>query len=280
MKILLIVSLSLIPLCFLYSFLRERFRFRKNFKNRPVSELGTYKQPSLLHTLLIDLPHAIMRDKSTYDPNIFPLYGFNVIEGKQGCGKTITLNYLIRKYKTIYPKMKVCANFDCTMTDERIKSYKDLENNANGVYGEMDCIAEIQTWFDCLQSKNFPASFLSVITQQRHVRRCIFSDTQNFNRTCKQIRENTYRIYNPHTFFGCFTLCMVYEPELDDDAHVIHKRLIDSFWFVHDDELRNMYDSYSNIDYGLSNLETSEKNFSEPLQIEKKQYNVKKGKRP
>lgn len=237
---------------FSFMLLINRIKFREEFKNRPANELGVFSPPPFLKTVFIDLPRCIMRDLSNKDVNIFDKYGLVLIVGPQGCGKTMTLNYLIRKYRQIYPRLKIRTNFDCTLSDDHISSYTDLLNDGNGIYGELDCISEIQTWFDALQSKSFPANFLSTITQQRHVRRCIISDTQVFNRISKPLRENCYEIIEPHCFFGCAVLAFAYKPILDDDAHIIRKELVETFFFIQDDELRSMYDSYSNIDYGLS----------------------------
>lgn len=134
-------------------------------------------------------------------------------------------------------------------------------HKGNGIYGEMDCLSELQTWFSSQDSKNFPPEMLSVITQQRHVRRAIFGDTQVFTRIAKPLREQCYRIYEPHTYFNCFTVVHVYKPSLDSDGQLLNKEHINTFCFVHDDELRNMYDSYSNIDLGQISLNNKTKKF-------------------
>ena len=247
------VAFFVILFCLLL--LAYRIYFRKEFNSLPLDETQTYKKPNLLKTILIDLPKTFMRDLSLSNPNEFKTYGLHFIVGEQGCGKTITMNYLIRKFKHEYPKLLVKTNFDCSATNERIHTFSDIDDHGNGIYGELDCISEIQTWFDCLQSKNFPTSALATVTQQRHVHRAILADTQNFTRCAKQLREQTFSIYEPHTFFGCFTFVNHYKPVLDDDGHIIQKQHIEYLWFIHDDDLRSMYDSYSNVDYGQSILD-------------------------
>ena len=246
------VLLIVIPFLLFLGFFR--FKFRKSFNSLPDNLTRNYHKSNLLKTIFYDTPRAYMRDLSTRNPNEFPLYGLHFIVGEQGCGKTITMNYLIRKYKYEYPLLKIKTNFECSAVKDRIHSFNDIDSKGNGVYGELDCISELQTWFDCLQSKNFPTSALATVTQQRHVHRAILADTQNFTRCAKQLREQTFSVFEPHTFLGCFTLIRHYKPDLDDDGHIIRKRHIEWLWFVHDDELRNMYDSYSDVDYGQTIL--------------------------
>lgn len=256
-KLLLIIitPVAFFVVLFCLLLLAYRIYFRKEFNSLPPDETQTYKKPNILKTILIDLPKTFMRDLSTNNPNEFKTYGLHFIVGEQGCGKTITMNYLIRKFKHEYPKLLIKTNFDCSLTKHRIHKFDDIDGQGNGIFGELDCISEIQTWFDCLQSKNFPTSALATVTQQRHVHRAILADTQNFTRCAKQLREQTFSIYEPRTFFGCFTFVNHYKPVLDDDGHIIQKQHIEYLWFIHDDDLRNMYDSYSNVDYGQSILD-------------------------
>lgn len=255
-KILIIIA---IPFAFALVFfclmlLAYRIVYRKEFKQLPIDETQEYKKTNIIKTIFIDLPKTYMRDLSQNNPNEFKLYGLHFIVGEQGCGKTITMNYLIRKYQHEYPKLLIKTNFECSRVKNRIHSFNDIDKSANGIYGELDCISEIQTWFDCLQSKNFPTSALATVTQQRHVHRAILADTQNFTRCAKQLREQTFSIYEPQTFFGCFTIVNHYKPVLDDDGHVIGKNHIEWLWFIHDNDLRSMYDSYSDVDYGQTIL--------------------------
>ena len=252
------VAFFIILFCLLL--LAYRIYFRKEFNSLPPNETQTYKKPNLLKTILIDLPKTFMRDLSTNNPNEFKTYGLHFIVGEQGCGKTITMNYLIRKFKHEYPKLLIKTNFDCSATKERIHTFNDINDHGNGIYGELDCISEIQSWIDCLQSKNFPTSALATVTQQRHVQRAILADTQNFTRCAKQLREQTFSIYEPRTLFGCFTFVNHYKPILDDEGHIIQKQHIEYLWFIHDDDLRNMYNSYSNVDYGQSILDEKKQN--------------------
>ncbi len=224
------------------------FYFRLIKKIKPIpNETNSYRYGSILKRIFIDFPRQFAYDRLTLDPNTFKPYGLHLICGEQGSGKSILLAYLIRMYKHIYPRCKVVSNFDCKLQDDELKTWEQLTLDTNGIYGEIDCIDEIQNWFSSNDSKNFPPDMLSVITQQRKVRRCILATSQVFTRTAKPIRENTYLMYYPFTVFGCITFVRVYKPILKDDGTLKEKKLRKFFFFVHDKELRGMYDTYKTI---------------------------------
>ncbi len=221
--------------------------YRKKGIKRIKDERGKFKVHSALRRLFIDFPKQYAYDLMTIDPNTFKEYGMHLLCGEQGSGKTTLMAYLIRKYKTIYPRVKVRSNFSCTMQDFPLTSWEELTLDTNGIYGEIDCIDEIQNWFSSNQSKNFPPDMLTIITQQRKVRRCILATSQIFSRVAKPIRENTYLMYYPFTAFGCITFVRVYKPILDEQGNLKERKLKKFFFFVHDEELRNMFDSYKTI---------------------------------
>jgi len=222
------------------------FRFFKKIK--PIkNEKRKYKAHSKIRRLFVDFPRQFARDLITVDPNTFREYGMHLFCGEQGSGKTTLMAYLIRKYKHIYPRLKVRTNFSCKLQDFPLTGYEELTLDTNGIYGELDCIDEIQNWFGTNASRNFPPDMLTVITQQRKVRRCIFATSQVFARVAKPIRENTYLMYYPFTCFGCLTFVRVYRPVLDADGNLKERKLRKFFFFVHDEELRNMFDSYKTI---------------------------------
>lgn len=218
----------------------------KGFK-RPRSELRHFKVHSIFRRLFIDFPKQFIHDRMTIDPNTFQEYGMHLLCGEQGSGKTTLMVYLIRKYKYIYPRVKIRSNFDCNIQDYPLTSWQELTLDSNGIYGEIDCIDEIQNWFSSNDSKNFPADMLTIITQQRKVRRCIIATSQVFTRVAKPIRENTYLMYYPFTIFGCLTFVRVYKPILAEDGTLKERKLRKFFFFVHDSELRSMFDSYKTI---------------------------------
>ena len=246
-----ILKFSFILLCavapFFFSTLMFCIYYRKKGIKRIKNEKGKFKVHCKLRRLFIDFPKQYAHDLMTIDPNTFREYGMHLLCGEQGSGKTTLMAYLIRKYKTIYPRVKVRSNFSCTMQDYPLTSWEELTLDTNGIFGEIDCIDEIQNWFSSNQSKNFPPDMLTIITQQRKVRRCILATSQIFTRVAKPIRENTYLMYYPFTAFGCITFVRVYKPILDEQGGLKEKKLKKFFFFVHDEELRSMFDSYKTI---------------------------------
>ena len=234
------------PFAFFVSMYWLYWRFVKKIK--PIkNEKGVYKEHSIIRRLFFDFPKQLAHDIITIDPNTFRVYGMHLLCGEQGSGKTTLMAYLVRKYKKIYPRVIVRSNFSCTYEDYELTSWEDLTLNTNGIYGEIDCIDEIQNWFSSNQSKNFPPDMLTIITQQRKVRRCVLATSQVFTRVAKPIRENTYLMYYPFTVLGCITFVRVYKPILDESGALKERKLRNFFFFVHDEELRSMFDSYKTI---------------------------------
>lgn len=244
-KLLFITACAVAPFAFMVTVFC--IYYKKNGVKRIKDERGKFKEHNFFRKLFIDFPKQFAYDYMTIDPNTFREYGMHLLCGEQGSGKTTLMAYLVRKYKTIYPRLKVRSNFSCTMQDYELTDWRELTLDTNGIYGELDCIDEIQNWFSSNQSKNFPPDMLTVITQQRKVRRCILATSQIFTRVAKPIRENTYLMYYPFTAFGCITFVRVYKPILDEQGCLKERKLKKFFFFVHDDELRNMFDSYRTI---------------------------------
>ena len=218
-------------------------------KKKPIikNELGKYKEHSKLRRLFIDFPQRLALDRIETDPNTFKEYGMHLVCGEQGSGKTTCCAYLARKMKKQYPKLKIRSNFECKIQDFPLTDWKQLTLDTNGIYGELDIIDEVQNWFSSNASKNFPPDMLTVITQQRKVRRCILATSQIFTRVAKPIRENTYLMYYPFTIAGAITFVRVYRPVLDSEGYLTEKKLKKFFFFVHDKELRELFDSYKTI---------------------------------
>lgn len=218
-------------------------------KKKPIikCELGKYKEHSKLRRLFIDFPQRLALDRIETDPNTFKEYGMHLVCGEQGSGKSTCCAYLARKMKKQYPKLKIRSNFECKIQDFPLTDWKQLTLDTNGIYGELDIIDEVQNWFSSNASKNFPPDMLTVITQQRKVRRCILATSQIFTRVAKPIRENTYLMYYPFTIAGAITFVRVYRPILDSEGYLSEKKLKKFFFFVHDKELRELFDSYKTI---------------------------------
>lgn len=240
--ILIILSPFLLSLLihFLYFYFVKNMRFKEG-------EYQYVGYGSKLKRILIELPRQIILDRFNRDPDHFPEYGVHIIAGKQGSGKSITLTYMLLRYQKMYPKIKIKTNYYYEFEDARIGHWKDVVNGTNGIYGEIDVLDEIQNWFNSLQSKDFPVEMLTEITQQRKQTKMILGTSQVFGRIAKPIREQTYMLYEPTTLFGCLTIVRKYEISTDVSGITDTKKYRGCFFFVHDEDLRNSYDTYRKI---------------------------------
>lgn len=225
---------------FLYCFFIKGMRFKEG-------EYQYVSNGSFFKRIIVDFPKQFIIDCFNRDPDHFPEYGVHIIAGKQGSGKSITLTYMLLKYQQMYPKLKVKTNYYYEYENARIGHWKDVVNGTNGIYGEIDVLDEIQNWFNSLQSKDFPVEMLTEITQQRKQTKMILGTAQVFGRIAKPIREQTYMLYEPTTIFGCLTIVRKYEISTDVSGQTDTKKYKGMFFFVHNEKIRNSYDTYRKI---------------------------------
>ena len=211
-------------------------------------EYKYYNHGNFFKKIFWDFPKQFAFDLINRNPDEFRDYGFRLVEGKQGTGKTITVVYLLLHYKKMYPKLKIATNMNYKYEDKTINNWKDLVFSNNGVYGEIDVLDEIQNWFSCNQSKDFPPEMLQEITQQRKQRKMILGTSQVFMRVAKPIRENVYLVYSPITLFGCITIVRKFEPNLDEKGTLVSKKSRGFFFFVHNKKIREAFDTYKKIE--------------------------------
>lgn len=202
---------------------------------------------SFLVRILFMLPFQFVCDLYNREDYSFDKCGFHLIVGEQGSGKTITMVYLLKKYKKEYPNLKVRTNMCYKDEDGAIKSWRDLVFQNNGVSGEIDVLDEVQNWFSSLQSRDFPPEMLQEITQQRKQRKMILGTSQVWNRVAKPIREQVSLVYKPITLFGCLTICPYFKPIVNDDGQCDAFKYRGIFFFVHTPEIRDAFDTYHKI---------------------------------
>ena len=210
---------------------------------------NVYKRHGKLRRLLIDLPEALARDLSKRDSDVFPLYGFHCYCGEQGCGKTSALVDKLRELRQKYPKLLILTNFDCVYADGLVKDWKDIVFRENGSQGIVIALDEIQNWFSTNESKDFPPELLQEICQQRKQHKMIMGTSQRFQRMAKVLREQVNFLYEPITFAGCLTIVRGRKPFVVDDGQLDRRRTRKrgTYFFVHDEELRDSYDTWQKI---------------------------------
>ena len=227
----------------------------KRFKR---GEHYNVKKKSLLKRIFVDFPHQFVDDIFERDPEFFKYQGLIIFEGRQGSGKTISMVEFIKRMQKEYPLAKTTTNFGLTSQDRELKDWRMLINFKNGIQGVIVGMDELQNWFSSNDSRNFPAEMLGVITQNRKNRRIILGTSQNFYLLAKAIRSQATEVRRCTTLFGCLTIVKRLEPILDSEGNVQEWKNRGMYFFVHNKELRDSYDTYKVIE----NLKKS--GFKEP----------------
>lgn len=206
------------------------------------------KRHGFLRSWFLDAPIRYVTDLFNRQPGYFPYQGCIVFTGRQGYGKTIAAVEFIRHMHSEYPASKVLTNCCLKDQDYPLTTWQPLVSYKNGIHGVICFIDEMQNWFSSNQSKDFPPEMLEVITQNRKNRRIIIGTAQVFNRLSKPLREQTTEVRECMTLLGCFTVVVRREPFLDSEGNVEKMKFRGMYWFVHDEALRNSYDTYKVID--------------------------------
>lgn len=240
------VAPFLIMLCFWFVyFLIKGKRIRK--RTVPITDTKYSKPLNFLIRFFVLFPKQIVLDKILIDPDVFDTFGVHMFCGEQGSGKSIAMIHFVKMIKERNPLCKIASNISIDFQDDNIYDWQDILNLNNGIYGQVVILDEIQNWFSSNESKNFPPEMLTEITQQRKQRKIIVGTSQVFTRMSKPIREQCTVIYKPITIFGCFTIVRAYKPSLNDEGSVENMRLLKTYCFVHDDELRNSFDTFEKV---------------------------------
>ena len=218
-------------------------------KGRRIRSAGRKQKSSgLFKRVFLDFPKQFWLDRFSLDPDEFCEYGLHMFCGEQGSGKTTAVADLLLKLKKKYGKVKVRTNFNYVGQDGEINNWKQLVMNDNGIYGQIEVIDEIQTWFSTAQSLNFPPDMLKEISQQRKQRKMLIGTAQVFGRISKPIREQTSVVYCPITILGCLTIVRVTKPQYYSEDKGSFKRYIRHYFFIHSDEIRDSFDTYKKIE--------------------------------
>lgn len=219
------------------------------------------KKESVLKRLLWDAPRQIVADRAEYDEDVFRQQGLIIFTGKQGQGKTISMVQYIQSLQKDYEKLKVTTNFAYAYEDDVLDDYTKLTEYKNEKFGVVAAIDEMQNWFNSKQSRNFPASMLSVVTQNRKNRRCVLGTAQQFYMLSKDIRTQCTELRKCNTMLNCITVVRCFDVSCDEAGDVKELKFKRMYFFVQSKELRESYDTYKVIE----NL--SRAGFKEKLEV-------------
>lgn len=228
----------------LFHFLYQRIVLKKRLKKR----VSNYVERSFSKKIFVDFPKQFVEDLYNRNPNEFTGYGLWLYCGFQGTGKTLSVVHDLLKYQKMFPNLKVRTNMEYKYQDGEITCGDDLLNNNNGVYGQIEVIDEIQSWYSSLQSKDFPPHLIEEICQQRKQRKMIIGTAQVYSRVAKPLREVCAYVVCPKTYFGCITVCRVTKPQFWNEEKQEFTKFLRSYFFVHNEEIRNAYDTYKKIE--------------------------------
>lgn len=241
----------------------------KGNKREYLANQRTIKKISFIRKLFIDFPKQYASDYFDRPIGYFRHQGLIIFTGRQGGGKTISMVKQLLDYQKEYPECKVLTNFNYLPEDEKLDDWRKLIDFKNGKKGVVAALDELQNWFSCNQSKNFPPEMLAIITQNRKNRRVILGTAQSFNLLSKAIRTQTVEVRECITLAGCFTFVHKKYPILNAEGDVEKWKNRGYYCFVHSKEIREAYDTYKIIE----NLKDS--GFKDPIMVpETKVINV------
>lgn len=223
------------------------FKYIKKMKKKK-GQRYKVKKDKLIKKIFYDTPRRMALDYMNRDPEDFQEKGLILYTGNQGGGKTSTMIRDTRILQTEYPKLKVMSNLKYKFQDEELKDWKQMLNFKNGNKGVIIQIDEIQNWFNSKASRDFPPEMTQTVTTNRKERRLIMGTAQRFYMVAKDIRTQVSEVRNCITLFGCLTIVHRQVPIVDADGNV--EKLKGKGWYcwVHNEEVRNAYDTYEVIE--------------------------------
>ena len=237
-----VIALIFGSLCFVW-FLILKYKYK--YEMPPTGQVSQ-KRENMIKQLLVTVPRRFMLDKFEREEGYFTPRGIHMFCGEQGCGKTMACVEMMTRLHKQFPESKMITNFCVKGEDKELKQWQQLLTYTNGHKGVIVGIDEIQNWF-MSGNNQLPTGMLEVATQNRKNNRILCCTAQVFTRVNKGLREQVNMVYEPHTFFGCFTVVIMRKPVFDSEGTVIQRKYRGMYAFTHTDELRAAYDTYKVI---------------------------------
>lgn len=223
------------------------YKYIKKMKQKK-GERYKVKKDKLLKKIFYDTPRRMALDYMNRDPEDFQEKGLILFTGNQGAGKSSSMLHYTRILQTEYPKLKVLSNMNYKFQDEELKDWKQMLDYKNGNKGVVIQIDEIQNWFNSKASRDFPPEMTQLVTTNRKERRLILGTAQRFYMVAKDIRTQVSEVRNCTTLFGCLTIVHRQVPIINADGEVEKMKGKGWYCWVHNDEIRNAYDTYKVIE--------------------------------
>lgn len=187
------------------------------------------------------------------------LYGIRAFVGLYGGGKTMGMSYYLRSMRKKYgDSIYIATNYFYSDEDFKIDSWKDLlpEYDKPVIFA----YDELQNEFNSREYKGFPASLMTLLTQNRKGNgKQIIYTCQDFETVDKNFRRLTKDVGVCHTILSRFTTVKFYDtedynnlistPEVNKRMKIRKKYKLS---FVQDDDIRNCYDSFQMLESAKS----------------------------
>lgn len=128
----------------------------------------------------------------------FPYGGQWIFSGVQRSGKTLLLMHMVKEIYAMYPKVLIISNISIfgipciPFTGPDMFEDPKYKNGKDGVIYIFD---EIQTLYNCMESKNMPLRLIQEWCQSSKQKRLILGTTQRYKRAAKPVREQTLYHY-------------------------------------------------------------------------------------
>ena len=230
------------------------FSCRLNFFKIRKTGLKEYLKQLTISIKYYDLMKWVWIDLLSRNDNLdFDLYGFTIFCGRQGSGKTISMVKYLIDMKEKFPECIIVTNFNCSVSNFRMKSWRDFFDIRNGEKGVIFAIDEIHSEYSSASWKDFPETLLSEISQQRKQKVKIVATSQVFSRVAKPIREQAFSVIQCNTYLNRSTCYKEYDAAeygtSSESSYNVRKTIspLRKKRFVQTDKLRESYDTYEKI---------------------------------
>lgn len=193
-------------------------------------------------------------------PDYFAPDGLTVFIGAQGSGKTLSaVNYVYRLMEA-YPNCMLVTNLslrDYPLDGKRVHQFLNNDDFArynNGEKGVIFLVDEIQLYLNSLESKNINLDVVAQISQQRKQRKHIVATSQLFGRLAKPLREQFNSIIVCRNIAGVIQVNSLIMrdsiTDMDGSGQAVEGRVSERFWWVHQPDMYDRYDTYTVIQRG------------------------------
>lgn len=182
------------------------------------------------------------------NPDYFDPDGIWVFCGSQGQGKTLSAVQTVLELHKAYPKALICSNLELKGVETiPFTDYSQIMELNNGVAGVIFLIDEIQSIWNCMESRDIPQDELATLCMNRKARRVVIGTSQVYGRVAKSIREQYKYVVLCKRVLKYIQINSLVNPcpegyTKEDDGH-FEGELIKTCIFFHSPEAYQAYDT-------------------------------------